>query len=133
MSGITVDTSDLTRLAASFKAVPEVAIPFVNKAMQVNARKIKDSWNRKLFRDGHAKRTGYSITYDITVRRGDVEAQIGAVTGSGRQAYITRLLEYGSVNNGPHGYGSAALDENTGDLESGLQRALADAERAAGL
>jgi hypothetical protein len=101
----------------------------VSKAVEVNAFKIKTTWNSKLYREGHAKRTGYSITYDVTTREGDVEAEIGAVTGSGRQAYITRLLEYGSANNPPHGYGSAALDENTPTWSRHRPRGLAGAER----
>jgi hypothetical protein len=136
--GIRIDTSDFKALSATFEQVlPAEAAKTIPQALEVNARKIKDAWNGKLYRQGHAKRTGRSITYDISKFAGFGstvwQAEIGAVTGSGRQAYITRLLEYGSANNPPHGYGSAALDENVGDLESGLDRALRDAEKAAGL
>lgn len=134
MADMDFDTSGLDRLAADLAKVPFASEKTIPKALAVTARHIKDDWNDNLYRDGHANRTGRSITYDLShPSRAEFEAEIGAVRGSGKQAYITRLLEYGSAHNPPHGGGSGALDKNTEDFVQGIQKAAADALKAAGL
>lgn len=141
------DFSDLTRLTADLGKVGPGVVPNVEKALERTARNVKDAWNDKLYTEGHAKLTGRSISYDVGVARSfhlfaldeggydaaALVAEVGAKTGSGRQAGIVRLLENGSVHNAPHGYGSGALAENESDFERGIDAALRDAERAAGL
>jgi hypothetical protein len=131
------DFSELTALAASFGAVPAKAGPKIRKAIQVSSRNVKDAWNEKLYREGHAKLTGRSVTYDLIGHEGFgmtvLESEIGPKTGEGKQAGIVRLLENGSIHNAPHGYGSAALQENEADFEHGMDVALAQAEAEAGL
>jgi hypothetical protein len=127
------DFTAVNKLAADLSKAAGATDVTVPKAVEVTARKIKDDWNGQLYRDGHASRTGRSITYDLLVARHEFQAEIGAVRGSGRQAYITRLLEYGSANNPPHGAGAGALDSNTDDFVNGLQKAADDALKEAGL
>lgn len=107
------------------------------QALTVTARHVKDDWNSKLYNDGHADRTGKAITYDVGSFEGfggsTIEAEVGAVRGSGRQAGVVRLLENGSIHNGAHGYGAAALHENEGDFEHGIQTAIDDALKQVGL
>lgn len=133
MADMDFDTSGLDRLAADLAKVPGATDRTVPVALERTARRVKDDWNDALYRDGHANRTGRSISYDLLISRHEFWAEIGAVRGSGKQAYITRLLEYGSAHNPPHGGGSGALDKNTEDFVQGIQKAAADALKAAGL
>lgn len=133
MSSIDFDFSAFDQLAAEIGKVDDGAQKQLRQAVEVNSRKVKDAWNSKLYTEGHAARTGRAITYDITVTRDEIAADIGAKRGSGRQAGIVRLLENGSVKNGAHGYGAAALHENERDLEQGVTKALDDAFKQAGL
>jgi hypothetical protein len=135
--GVEYDFSDFQALAADIgTAIPGGKKNF-SQALTVTARHVKDDWNDKLYSEGHAKRTGRAITYDVSSFEGfggsTIEAEIGAVKGSGRQAGVVRLLENGSIHNGAHGYGAAALQANQGDFEHGVQTAIDDAMRAAGL
>jgi hypothetical protein len=127
------DLSGLDKLTADLLMAGVTVVPFVNKAIQVTSRNVKDDWNKNLYRAGHAKRTGYSITYDVTLRAGEVSSEIGAVRGSGRQAYITRLLEFGSAHNAPHGAGAGALQKNQDDFVKGIDIAVSDALKVHGL
>lgn len=131
------DFTDFTKLAADIgEAIPGGRKNF-RTALEVTARHVKDDWNGKLYSEGHAKRTGRAVTYDIGGFEGFgstiLEAEIGAVRGSGRQAGVVRLLENGSVNNGAHGYGAAALHQNEADFERGVTRAIDDSLKQAGL
>jgi hypothetical protein len=131
------DFSDFQTLSADIgKTLPRGSKNF-QKALQVTARHVKDDWNGKLYSEGHARRTGRAISYDVGGFSGPwaahLEAEIGAVRGSGRQAGIVRLIENGSIHNGAHGYGAAALQANQGDFEHGIELAIDDALRAAGL
>jgi hypothetical protein len=120
------------------------------QAIERTARNVKDAWNEKLYTEGHASLTGRAITYDVgegdflhsflavdeeSIRSSELVAEIGAKTGSGKQAGVVRLLENGAPARGtaPHGYGAAALQENEADFEHGLDQAVADALRGAGL
>jgi hypothetical protein len=136
------NTSQLSQLAQDLGRLgsPEFAENLL-PAMKSTAALVKATWNAKLYTEGHADRTGNAITYDVGVgdhsfdlfatevgdARSTILAEIGARTGSGRQAGVVRLLENGSVHNAPHGYGAASLHEHESDFEA----ALAFAEAAA--
>lgn len=112
--------------------------PFLKTALTRTSVRIKNDWNSHLYSDGHAARTAGSVTFEIKTALSlaggyDLVSEIGPVTGRGRQAGITRLLETGSVNNPPHGAGSAALHRNEGDFERGIRAAINDALRRGGL
>lgn len=139
---VTGNTSQLTELARDLGALgsPQHAENLL-PAMAATAAAVKASWNEKLYRDGHARRTGTSISYDVGVAHdfalfaltadgvtaSTLIAEIGPRTGSGKQAGIVRLLENGSIHNAPRGFGAAAIHEHEGDFEA----ALAFAEAAA--
>lgn len=144
--------TELSELARDLgKLAGPDTIANVEKAVEVTARRVKDAWNGSLYREGHAKKTGRSISYDIgTARslglttsvlgggplssdRGTITADIGPRHGGNRQAGIVRLLENGSAHNAPHGYGAGALQANEADFERGLDLALQTVERGAGL
>lgn len=131
------DFTELTRLAADLGDAAETIGKPLRQAVEVTARHVKDDWNENLYTEGHAKLTGHSITYDIegtASKDGSaITADIGAVTGSGKQAGIVRLLENGSINNPPHGAGSGALKANEDDFERGIDLAVGDALKQVGL
>jgi hypothetical protein len=133
--GFTVDFSDLTRLAADLDEVPDNAGPKIRQAVEVSARNVKDAWRGKLQGARSLPRAAASIDYTVkgsaAASGSVVEAEIGARNGG--QGSLVGKTEFGSVNNGPKGYGAGALAETQEDFERGLSRALADAERQAGL
>jgi hypothetical protein len=144
-----IDTTQLFKLAADLGSLDSRGtVEAVTTAMTVTAHRVKDAWNGRLYRDGHARRTGRAISYDVGAAHSfslfaldeggandaaAIIAEIGAKSGGGRQAGVVRLLENGSAHNAPHGYGTAALHENEADFEHGLSLALTAVERAAGL
>lgn len=87
------DFSQLTRLAADLGHLAEEGTAEnVRTAVEQSARRVKDRWNGKLYREGHAKLTGRSISYDVgagaelrlfatdagdTVQAGEIVAEIG--------------------------------------------------------
>jgi hypothetical protein len=126
---------------------PQV-VTAVQKAVGHSALGIKNAWNAKLYTEGHADRTGRSISYDVGVARdfglfqtdllqgadsATIVAEIGPKRGLGKQAGVVRLLENGSVHNPPHGYGASALHENEADFDARIAFAIWAAERDAGL
>lgn len=132
--GISVDLTDLHRAVAKLDALPAATRPFVRKAVQVNVTNVKNDWRDKLQGTPSAPRVPYSITYDTKELAGGIEAEVGATKGTGNQGGVALLLEYGAPNNpsrlAAHGYGLAALQENTEDLEVGVGRAIDDGLRA---
>lgn len=143
------DFSELAKLARDLgKLSSPLVVENVTKAVEQSAARVKTAWNGKLYRDGHADRTGRSITYDVGVARqfnlfqtdvlsgadaATIVAEIGPKRGSGKQAGIVRLLENGSVHNAPHGYGAGALQESESSFDAALGFAIWAAEREAGL
>jgi hypothetical protein len=89
------DLSGLDRLAADLTGAGNAIIPFAVRAAKGTAFNVKKDWNAALYRQGHAKWTGYDITYDVTVKGADVDAEIGAQLGK-LQSGIVRLLEFGT-------------------------------------
>jgi hypothetical protein len=146
---VTFEHTSITRLALDLGMLSSpLVVEAVTKAVEHSAAGVKKAWNGKLYRDGHADRTGRSITFDVGVARqfslfqtdafsgpdeAAIVAEIGPKRGSGKQAGIVRLLENGSVHNAPHGYGAAALQENEADYEARIGFAIWAAEKAAGL
>lgn len=133
--GFEVDFSDLDLLAADLGDVPSNVGPNVLKAVEVSARNIKNSWRDKLkgarALPGAARSISYTVKGSASGAGSQVNAEIGA-TNRGQGSLVGKT-EFGSVNNGPKGYGTAALAETQEDFERGLSRALEDAERRAGL
>lgn len=132
-----IDATELDRLATDLGAQPKEIGKFIPKALAVSARNVKDTWNGKLYNEGSAKLTGHSVTYELKDFAGFgatvFEAEIGPVRGSGVQAGIDLLLEYGSIHNPPHGAGAAALEATAPDFEKGIDLAVDAALKAHGL
>ena len=132
---VTIDTSELDRAIAQIGELPKVVLPFVRKAVQFNVNLVKSDWRDKLSGNPYAPRVPYSITYETRELPRAIEAEIGAEKGTGKQGGVALLLEYGAPARGlgARGYGLASLQENVGDLEDGVGKAIDDGLRAVGL
>jgi len=134
---VSFDFSALDALSAGLGDIPQATGKAVRTAIERTARSVKDEWNKNLYKDGHAKFTGRAITYDIegsaAATGSNLTAEIGAVKGSGRQAGVVVLLEFGSINNPPHGAGHGALQTNQADFVKGMEAAAVDSLKEAGL
>lgn len=142
--------NDFTRLARDLGrlAGPEI-VEAAQAALGTSAAAVADGWDQKLYREGHADKTGRrSVTFDVGVARtfhlwqtdilsgsdaATLVAEIGPRRGNHKQAGIVRLLENGSINNAPHGYGAGALQEHEAGYEAALDAAVHAVERKAGL
>lgn len=126
------DFSDFTRLAASIGDAGRAAPKFFHQALEVTAVDVKKDWNSNLYSSGHPKHTRGEISYDIEGDAEGLSAEVGPRQGL-PQAGIIKLLENGSINNPAHGYGAGALLKNRENLERGIDRAIDDALKQAGL
>jgi hypothetical protein len=132
---IEFDFSEVIKLAADLGEVPDNAGENIRKAVVVSARNVKDDWRKPLQGSATVPGGAASISYDIkggnAVRGSENTAEIGPeLTGQGP---IVGMLEYGTPSTGARGYGAAALERNQEDFQRGLEIALEQAERAAGL
>lgn len=144
--GIDFDFSEVVKLAADLGKVPAVAGPLINSAVQVTAVKVKKSAQSKVA--GGAKSwSGLPNTIDYELKTGggalgtaltggatSLTAEIGynKARGGGK---LGNIREFGAPgkDRGPHNDLANALEENQADFQHGLEIAIADAERAAGL
>jgi hypothetical protein len=135
MSGIGFDFSEVLKLAADLGEVPDKAGPNIRKAVEVTARKIKDDWRNEVAGSNLAPGGESAISYDLrggnAIRGSEITAEIGPELGGAGS--LVGLVEYGTATSGPRGYGAAALERNQEDFQKGLEIALEQAERAAGL
>ena len=123
------DFSELYELAADLTAAPAETRPFVRKAVQVTAHKIRDEWRRNADRTGLG---GYAadVTYDTTEKAASVEAEIGPTIGdSGSFGFVEE--GGGGVKSRPQHAARDAVEHNEEDFVNGLEIALADGLRAA--
>lgn len=118
------DFSELRELAADLVAAPEQARPYIRKALQVTAQRIKEDWRKGANRTGLG---GYAsdITYETQEKRAEIEAEIGPTVGdSGSFGFVEDAG--GGVFSAPQHAGRDALEANEDDLVRGLELAIAD-------
>lgn len=134
---VDVDKTELDRLTADLGEVPRRASRNLRQAIEVTARKVRDTARANASGMAHAPAFPYSITYDITGSGGSgtgstLDAEIGPDKDR-PQGALGNLIEYGSIRNPPQGIMHGALQANEADFERGIDIAIADAMRAAGL
>jgi hypothetical protein len=133
--GFEFDFSDMAKLAASLGEVPKHAGENVRKATEVSARHVKDEWKKKLVGAKSLGQANRAISYELkggrAIRGSQITAEIGAELGG--QGSLVGIVEYGSPTLAPRGYGLKALEDTTEDFQRGLEKAIEDAERKAGL
>lgn len=122
---INADFSEITKLAADLSSAGAKVVPFVRKAVEVTARNVKEDWQEPLKGSATVPGGAASISYDLKVGADGVEAEVGPELKG--QGPIVGMLEYGTPNTGPTGYGAAALQKNERDFVEGLSKALGDA------
>lgn len=129
------DFSEIEQLAADLGEVPKGAGAFISKATEVSARKVKDSWRKKLtgarYLPGAAASIAYAIKGGNAIRGSTITAEVEPRLGG--QGSLVWITEFGALATAPRGYGRAALQENQDDFVEGLLKAVEDAQRAAGL
>lgn len=142
--GYEIDSSDFSKLSADLRAAGAAATPFLRKALEVTGRAIRDTARENATGISNARAFPYSISYDFV---GSAGGLLGAIRAGGdhvielevgpdkdrAQGALGNLLEYGSVNNAPQGIMHGALQANEADFERGIDRAIDDAMKAAGL
>lgn len=137
--GIDFDFSEVVKLAADLGKIDAETAPFVRKAIEVTARKVKDAARAKVA-GGARSWSGLPNTIDYDIhgttggRLGGISAEVGynKSRGGGK---LGNIREFGAPgkDRGPHNDLANALEENQADFQHGLEIAIADAERAAGL
>jgi hypothetical protein len=130
--GTSADASEVRALATDLGEVSGNAGTFLRSAIQHTSQLVKSSWQEKASGNVFAPAFPASITYDTVATATEIRSEIGPDKDR-PQGALGNLIEFGSVNNPPRGYGQAALEENEDDFERGLSIAIDDALRASGL
>lgn len=126
---------DLNSLARDLGEVPKATAPFVRKAVEISARNIKD-----LIRDEYSGARALpgasrSISYDLRgstgARLGGISAEIGPELGG--QGSIVGLVDEGAPRTPGRKRIPKALNDEAPGFEQGIQRAIDDGLKAAGL
>lgn len=143
--GPSIDFSALDRMIADFGEVPAATTPFLVSALGRTSHLIVDAWRGKLAGSAHWAGLPRRISYTISGTAGpstigqvlsggggsELRSEIGPRRGG--QGSLGHINELGSPTSPPSGFGHAALQENEGDFARGIERALDDGLRAAGL
>lgn len=124
MSGISFDTSDLSRLSADFGRASGAIVPFARKALEVTARNVKDESVRraKAANRRHAKAYPASIDYVFVA---PLRAEVGPRIGE--EGSFGGILEDGGLRNRPQKNLEDAARVNVQDFMDGLATAAEDA------
>lgn len=129
--------SELTKLAADLGEVPKNAGPFIRKAVEVTSCNVKDD-ARKSVKAGSSswKALPGAIDYEITVDAGLGGSTITSEVGYNKDipaGKLGNIREFGSPKVAPHNDLATALHGNEQDFERGINNAIGDALREAGL
>lgn len=127
-----MSADDFSKLIRDLGTVPDNAGEFLDKAVQVSARNIKDAWRDKLEGANHLPLGSRTITYDTNRTRQSRSAEIGAERGRS-QARFVKVVENGAPTLGARGYGAGALRDEAPGFDRGVQKAVDDALKKAGL
>jgi hypothetical protein len=122
---ITLDVSQLHRLAADIRAhsrkTPSAAVQVVAKG----ALNIKGDWRKAWAGMAHAPYLPAAITYDTTVGRTSIEAEIGPDKDR-RQGALGSIVEFDTTNNGPNPGGAPALEREEPKYVSAVEQLTQD-------
>jgi len=128
---------ELDRLAADLGEVPKKTGPKIRAALEVTSRKVKDTWKDKLKGGGgELKHLHGAVSYDITTFQGFGASVFKSEIGfdkSKTQGKLGSISEFGTPKTAPRGFGHASLQENQDDFKTGLDIAIAQALKEAGL
>jgi hypothetical protein len=125
--GASFDFSEINTLTADLVKAPAEVLPKIRQALEVTARHIKDDWKSDWEGSSHVPAGAYAITYDVEgaasaiLGKSAMSAEIGPELKG--QGAVVGMLEYGTPNTGPRGFGAAALKKNEPDFERGILKA----------
>lgn len=126
---------DLNALARDLGEIPKATAPFVRKAVEVSARNIKDlirneySGARQL--PGAARSISYDLKGSTGARLGGISAEIGPELGG--QGSIVGLVDEGAPRTPGRKRIPKALNDEAPGFEKGIELAIEDGLKAAGL
>jgi hypothetical protein len=122
--GVSFDFSEINTLTADLTKAPAEVLPKIRQALEVSARHIKDDWRKDWQGSSTVPSGAYAISYDIEgaasaiLGKSAMSAEIGPELKG--QGAIVGMLEYGTPNTGPRGFGAAALKKNEPDFVKGI-------------
>lgn len=129
-------SDDLDALVRDLGEFPRHSGRFVESALKVTAHKMKESWQglAKGPSGGHAKAYPFSVDYDVTKRSfPSFEAEVGPSLGRTQGALGILEEANGGVRAAPQNVRPKVIKANEADFEQGMDRAVDDALRRAGL
>lgn len=100
MNAITVDMSEVNKLAADFGKIPGRFVPEGDAITKKAAQNIKDQMVADAESSGHYKFFAGSITYDRAFGFGEIGYEIGPDKDR-RQGALGNVLYFGTSKNGP--------------------------------
>lgn len=136
---IDFDFSELNSLAADLGKVADNAGPFIRSAVQFTATNVKKDAAKAVGASAKGwKPAAAAIDYDIKAEAGEGGSNLTAEVGyekSKGAGPLGSLREFGAPGKqlAPHNDLANALEANQGDFQKGLETALKDAEKKAGL
>jgi hypothetical protein len=95
-------------LAADLAAAPVRLAELLPPVVSKGGLNVKKDWRANASGNAHAPHYPASITYDMEVRAGAVEAEIGPDKDK-KQGALGNILEFGTSKNPPHNDGGRAL------------------------
>jgi len=128
--GVSVDLSEINRLVADLDNVMKVVPEKIAEHVADTAKKIQADWQEPLKGSATVPGGAASITWDIhgvasaLQMRSAISAEIGPVLRG--QGAVVGMLEYGTPNTGPRGYGAAALQKNEAGFIEGIEKIAGD-------
>lgn len=138
--GVEFDFGELNILTANLESASQSVGPFVRRAVQVSAHKVRDSARERVKDRKHFQQAAFAIDYELKGLQAFGSTVLDAEIGYNKShevAALGNLIEFGAPNAGnqlsPGGELQSALHENEDDFEHGIQRAVADALEAVGL
>lgn len=127
--------SDLDALYRDLGTVPLYSKRFVHAALGKTALGMKKSWQEHAEgpSGSHARGYPFSVDYDVTGDFPRYEAEIGPNLGRGQGALGILEDAPGGVTAAPQKARPKVVSDNEADFEKGLDKAVDDALRRAGL
>lgn len=129
--GITIDTTDSELYVVHLTKVAASMVPLIGKAMEVNARKVKDHARLQVRSQfGHIPHLPLSIDYEIELNGLEWVYEVGYNhKAPGGQGVLGHIIEYGGSTgykspNAPQRNLAKGLAANIDDLMLGLNKAV---------
>jgi hypothetical protein len=138
--GITFNFDDLNRLAADLESVPKNIGPFLESAIKFTSVRIKRGAARKVSRRRHFKQAAAAIDFDVKHFKGFGAEVVQSEIGYNKDkdpGRLGNLVEFGAPGSPnaltPGSELVTTLHEEEADFIRGIERAVDDAHKKAGL